>query len=106
MPQTLRKRITIYAGSALTFYTLLVAALTYFESMSSAANITSFPKALWYSIVVITTRMYGELFPITVYGRWIGMVFLLLGVVFYCFLIAAGISGLIHLRRRWKPEKS
>jgi len=106
MPQTLRKRVTIYAGSALAIYTLLVVALTYFENMSSAANITTFPKALWYSIVVITTRTYGDLFPVTIYGRWIGMIFLLLSVVFYCFLIAAVISGFTHLKRRWKTENS
>ncbi|WP_416865452.1 MAG: potassium channel family protein [Imperialibacter sp.] len=103
MMQTLRKRVTIYAGSALTLYTVLVAALTYFESMSETANITSFSKSLWYSLVVITTRTYGDLFPVTVYGRWVGMVFLLLSVVFYCFLIAAAISLAINLKRKWRP---
>jgi voltage-gated potassium channel len=105
MMQTLTKRVTIYAGSALTFYTVLVAALTYFESMSSAASITSFPKALWYSVVVITTKTYGDLFPVTVYGRIIGMIFLALSLLFYCFVIAAIISGVISLKRRWKPRQ-
>ncbi|MEQ8533360.1 MAG: ion channel [Imperialibacter sp.] len=101
----MKKRIAIYAGSALAFYTLLVAALTYFESMSSAASITSFSKALLYSIVVITTRTYGDLFPVTVYGRIIGMIFLVLSLVFYCFVIAAIISGVISLKRKWKPRQ-
>jgi voltage-gated potassium channel len=87
-------------------YTVLVAALTYFESMSETANITSFSKSLWYSIVVITTRTYGDRFPVTVYGRWIGMIFLLLSVVFYCFLIAIAISGFITLKRKWKLRQS
>jgi voltage-gated potassium channel len=102
----MKKRITIYAGSALALYTLLVEALTYFESMSSAANITSFSKALWYSVVVVTTRTYGDLFPVTIYGRIIGMTFLILSLVFYCFLIAAIISGVIRLKRRWGTGNS
>jgi len=99
-----KKRLLFFAGIVLAAYTVLVGALTYFESMSDAANITSFPKGLWYSLVVITTRRYSDLFPVTVYGRMIGMFFLFASIVFYCVLVAAVVSSFINLKRRWKPE--
>lgn len=99
MVRTLRKRLTISTGAILAVYSLLVAALTHFERMSEAANVTNLPKAFAYSLLVIFTRSYGDLYPVTPYGRLVGMAFLVFGLFVYCLVIAAAISFFASL---WK----
>ena len=51
--------------------------LVWAESARPDALIDSLPKALWYSIVTMTTVGYGDLYPLTAAGRGIGALFLL-----------------------------
>lgn len=50
---------------------LLVAA----ESSASNASIRTFWDAVWYSIVTVTTIGYGDLTPVSTFGRVLGIVF-------------------------------
>lgn len=57
--------------------TLLVIQL---ESGAAGATITSGADALWWSLVTITTVGYGDEYPVTVLGRWVGIFVMLAGV--------------------------
>jgi len=98
--QITRNRLISYTGATFTLFLILVAALSYFERQSDAANIKGFADAFWYTSQVIVTRSYGNLFPVTVYGRVIGLVFLVLSLLFYCLVIAVILSYFINLRRK------
>ncbi len=50
--------------------------------------IQSFPEALWWSMATITTVGYGDMVPITVMGRAVGIVLMLGGIAFYSGLTA------------------
>ncbi len=50
------------------------------ESFSSAANIKTPSDALWWIIVTITTVGYGDRYPVTNWGRIIGVVVMLVGI--------------------------
>ncbi len=50
------------------------------EKSAEGANITTASDALWYTIVTISTVGYGDQFPITNYGRILGVVIIILGV--------------------------
>jgi len=43
--------------------------------------IKTFTDAIWWSLVTITTVGYGDLYPVTFWGRIIGIVFILLGFI-------------------------
>lgn len=51
-----------------------------FESRSADANIVSGGDALWWAIVTITTVGYGDRYPVTTFGRMVGVLVMLSGV--------------------------
>ncbi|CAL2075614.1 Voltage-gated potassium channel [Tenacibaculum sp. 190524A02b] len=66
-------------------YNVLVYSLFHIESNHADTNIHNLPDAYWYSIVTLTTVGYGDFFPVTFWGRFIGILFVLgsLGVLGY-----------------------
>ena len=59
--------------------------LTYVESQNPESGIRSFPDAVWYMIITLTTVGYGDLYPVTPAGKMIGYIFVFgsLGVLGY-----------------------
>ncbi|UXX78552.1 NAD-binding protein [Reichenbachiella carrageenanivorans] len=70
----------------LIFY-VLVTLLIHFEKDSSQSSITDYHQALWFTIATLTTVGYGDIYPVTLYGRFIGFIFVLLSVGIYGLLI-------------------
>ena len=68
----------------LTFFVLLFL-IQYFESQSEKGSIKTLFDAFWYAIVTLTTVGYGDLYPVTVPGKIIGLVIILfsLGLLSY-----------------------
>ena len=50
------------------------------ERASDDANITAFGDAVWWAFVTITTVGYGDAFPVTVEGRAVAVLLMLVGV--------------------------
>lgn len=50
------------------------------EDHAPGANITSASDALWYTIVTISTVGYGDRYPVTIDGRLIGTIIIIVGV--------------------------
>ena len=48
---------------------------------------TSIPAAMWWCIVTLTTTGYGDMFPVTVGGRLVAAVTMLLGLVLFGILL-------------------
>jgi len=86
-----RSLIKDRAGSAL--LTLLLAgilvlefgslAMLHVEKGAPGANIATAADALWYVIVTISTVGYGDQYPVTVAGRWLGTLVILIGVAIF-----------------------
>jgi voltage-gated potassium channel len=70
--------ITILAA-LIVLVTSSVLVLT-FESQSPDANITTGGDALWWAVVTITTVGYGDKYPVTMLGRFTGVVVMFAGV--------------------------
>jgi voltage-gated potassium channel len=51
-----------------------------FEENASGSNIHSYPQALWWAIVTVTTVGYGDRYPITEGGRVVAVVLMLIGI--------------------------
>ncbi len=68
-------------------YAFLINRLVVYESISPQASINNYTNALWYSIVTLTTVGYGDLYPVTIYGRGIGYIFVLISLGIYGLLI-------------------
>ncbi|MEQ9007212.1 MAG: potassium channel family protein, partial [Ekhidna sp.] len=68
-------------------YLLLVAALVYVEKDSDQSALNNYSNAIWYSLVTLTTVGYGDIFPATIWGRYISMIFILTSIGIFGILI-------------------
>jgi voltage-gated potassium channel len=59
------------------------------EQGAARANLTSYPKALWWSIETATTVGYGDFYPVTFWGRVVGAVVMVVGITTYGMVTAA-----------------
>ncbi|WP_329454986.1 potassium channel family protein [Streptomyces sp. NBC_01497] len=59
------------------------------ERGAPGASITSYPRALWWSLETATTVGYGDLYPVTLWGRIIAGVVMLVGISLFGILTAA-----------------
>ncbi|GAA3732045.1 potassium channel family protein [Streptomyces tremellae] len=53
------------------------------------ASITSYPRALWWALETATTVGYGDLYPVTLWGRVIACVVMFVGISLFGVLTAA-----------------
>ena len=77
----IRGRILLYtiSGVVLMIYVASLAVLDT-ERGQPGATITSFGKALWWSITTVTTIGYGDLYPVTFTGRVVAVVLMIGGI--------------------------
>lgn len=59
------------------------------EQDAAKANLTTYPKALWWSIETATTVGYGDFYPVTFWGRVVGAVVMVVGITTYGMVTAA-----------------
>jgi voltage-gated potassium channel len=62
---------TLLAGAWLVFL---------FEDNAKGSNIHSYPDALWWAIVTVTTVGYGDRYPVTAGGRIVAAILMLVGI--------------------------
>ena len=93
---------------ALAVYALLLGLLVWAER-GGDNPIDTLPKALWYSLVTLTTVGYGDYTPQTLPGRLIGLVFLLMSTGLLALLIgliaASFTDRLLPGFRLWRSRK-
>lgn len=68
-------------------YFLLISLLIYFETDSPQSSIVDYRHAIWYTIVTLTTVGYGDLYPVTIFGQYIGYMFIFLSLGVYGLLV-------------------
>jgi voltage-gated potassium channel len=76
-----RKRL-LFAAISLTVYLALLVVMVLIERRASDGTIKSLLDAVWYSIVTFSTVGYGDIYPVSLWGKIIGLVFIFVSVGF------------------------
>jgi voltage-gated potassium channel len=83
-------------GALLLVMTLLLFAATlmyYLESEAQPDRFGSIPESAWWAIVTLTTVGYGDAVPVTAFGRFVGGLTMLCGLIVLALPIAIIASG-------------
>ncbi len=102
------KKEELLATAFAVFILLIFASsLMYFvESSAQPKSFGSIPDAMWWGVVTLTTVGYGDIYPITPIGRFLGSILAFLGIGI--FALPAGIisSGFAEELQKKKQEKT
>jgi voltage-gated potassium channel len=75
-----RKAARFALGLAAFTWLMSAVAFTLAEDVSETGQVNSFGDALWWSAATITTVGYGDVYPVTAFGRVIGVFTMLVGI--------------------------
>jgi voltage-gated potassium channel len=67
----------------------------------------SIPEAMWWGVVTLATVGYGDVYPMTTVGKFVGGIVALLGVAVYALptgILAAGFAEELHEKRKKRHE--
>lgn len=68
-------------------------AMFFLEHDAQPEKFSSIPESMWWGIVTLATVGYGDTYPITLWGRLFGGVFIILGIMVYALPVAILASG-------------
>lgn len=68
-------------------YLLLLTLLTFAERRNPDSSIKTIADAFWYSVVTISTVGYGDMYPLTLLGKFFGLIFVILSVGLLSYVI-------------------
>jgi|TARA_R100000049_G_C1927834_1_gene72041 voltage-gated potassium channel len=94
--------LIVTAALALVFVLVGATALYILEGHIQPEVFGSIPRALWWSVITLTTVGYGDAYPITALGKVFGSVLALSGIAFVAMptgIIASAFSDAMHSRR-------
>ena len=72
------------------------------------SKFTSIPETLWWAVVSLTTTGYGDMYPLTPLGKFLGGIIMLTGVAFFALpagIITAGFLEEMRIIRKGKSYK-
>jgi len=82
------------------FLLVISASLMYFvEHEAQPEQFSSIPATMWWAVSTLTTVGYGDMFPITPLGKFLGAFIAMLGLGLFALpagIIASGFPDIIH----------
>jgi voltage-gated potassium channel len=109
-----RKMLTDQLAQSTLLFTFVIAFVLIFtiafivlkaEQSNPHANITTYPNAVWWAFVTITTVGYGDYYPVTTVGRFFAIILMFSGLGIIGVLSSYLASLFISLQRRRERKK-
>ncbi len=101
------KREELILSFVFIFFVLIISSSTvyYLEHEFQPNKFTSIPKAMWWGVNAMTTVGYGDMYPITPMGRFIGGLLAIAGVALFALptgILASGFAE--HIRKNQNTQ--
>lgn len=104
------KKLKRLIAAGIGVYLLMLLLLIALESPREDAMIDSLPKAVWYSLVTLSSVGYGDMTPVTPGGRIVGGAFVIMSTGLLALLvggICAAVTGSLYPRfRLWRHRRA
>lgn len=101
-----KKEELIATAFAVFILLIFASSVMYFvENEAHPETFASIPDAMWWGVVTLTTVGYGDIYPITPLGKFLGAILAFLGIGIFALpagLIAAGFSEEVQRRKQEK----
>jgi voltage-gated potassium channel len=88
----------------LTLLIVASSAMYFAENAAQPALFSSIPASMWWATVTLTTVGYGDVFPVTPAGKFIGAIVALIGIGFFALPAAILASGFVDQRQARRRE--
>jgi voltage-gated potassium channel len=75
------------------------------ENIAQPEAFSSIPAAMWWGIVTLATVGYGDVFPITPWGKFIGSIVVLLGIGLFALPTGVLASGFAEVLAKRKEDR-
>lgn len=94
------KREELILSLVFTLFMLLITStmMYYIENEAQPENFSSIPQTMWWSIATLTTVGYGDVYPVTALGKFLGGAIAILGIGLFALptgILASGFSELL-----------
>ncbi|MBA7517713.1 hypothetical protein ES705_09767 [subsurface metagenome] len=103
-----KKEELLITVSAVIVLLIVVSSIMYFvENEAQPEAFSSIPAAMWWGVATLTTVGYGDVYPVTVLGKFLGAIIALLGIGM--FALPAGILGggfVEEIQKRREKQKT
>jgi voltage-gated potassium channel len=79
----------------------------YLTEQGANEKVVTYGDAVWLTLVTLTTVGYGDVYPVTPAGRWVGMILAILGIGFVAALtgtIAGSLLDSLHTKEEEQKE--
>ena len=99
-----KKKEELVISLIFTVLLLLIAStfMYYVENEAQPENFSSIPETMWWGIATLTTVGYGDIYPITPFGKFLGGVIAVIGIGLFALptgILASGFSDEISRRK-------
>jgi voltage-gated potassium channel len=102
-----QKREELVVTFIFTMFLLLLSStlMYYVEHNAQPDHFSSIPETMWWGIATLTTVGYGDIYPVTAFGKFLGGIIAIIGIGLFALptgILASGFSDELENRKR-KP---
>jgi voltage-gated potassium channel len=99
-----KKNELLMSLAAMIFLVVFVSSLMYFVEHEAQPEVFSnIPKTMWWGVITLTTVGYGDVVPVTTFGKFLGSIISLIGIGFFALpagILASGFSEELSQKER------
>lgn len=105
-----KKKEELVLSLVIMLFLLIVSSsvIYYVENSAQPEVFSSIPSAMWWAIVTLSTVGYGEIYPITVLGKFVAAIIAILGIGMFALptgILGAGFVEELQLKKSGQDKK-